>query len=359
MRKKLLSLMLAGVMSIGLISETQAATRDEIMSVKVSKSGKFNYWNSDSQAKEKLVSYIKDITNKKSSNFIPIEDRIAVFDLDGTLVCETAPCYFEWMMYLDRALYDSNYTPSKEDRDIATLVESEIRAGHFASNQFPKSLDNQEAISQESVFAGMSVEDYDSYVNRFLQKNVEGLTNLKWGEAFYLPMVEVIRYLQANDFKVYIVSGSERSALRVLASDVLKIPVNQIIGTDAAILASHQGDKDGGDYVYQSNDSLIRGKLLTKNLKMNKVSIIAQEIGKQPVLAFGNSGGDASMLNYAISNNKYRSASFMILCDDVDREFGSLIKAENCKNLAESNGWIAVSMRDEFKTIYGDDVTRE
>lgn len=355
-------LMLAGVISFGVFgmnSETQAATRDDIAAVKVSKSGKFSYWNSYSQAKEKLVSYIKDITSKKSPNFIPIEDRIAVFDLDGTLVCETAPCYFEWMMYLERALYDSSYQPSQKDREIATLVESEIRAGHFASDQFPAVIDNQEAISQEAVFAGMSLEDYDAYVDRFLQKPVEGLTNLKWGEAFYLPMVEVIRYLQANDFTVYIVSGSERSALRVLACDVLKIPSNHVIGTDAAILASHQSDTDSGAYVYRKDDSLIRGELLTKNLKMNKVSVISQEIGKQPVLAFGNSGGDSSMLNYALAGNKYRSESFIILCDDVEREFGSLIKAEKCKKLAESNGWIAVSMRDEFKTIYGDDVVRE
>ena len=89
---------------------------------------------------------------------------------------------------------------------------------------------------------------------------------------------------------------------------------------------------------------------------MNKVSVIAEEIGKQPVLAFGNSGGDTSMLNYAVYGNKYKSAAFFVLCDDVDRELGNLNKAESCRKLAAENGWQTISMKNDFKTIYGDNV---
>ena len=195
MKKKILAAALAGMMTFGIAftTQTQAATRDEIAAIKVSKSGKFNYWTKDSEAKQQLISYVKDVTNKSSKNFIPVEDRIATFDMDGTFVCETAPYYFEWMLYLDRALYDTHYTPSQADRDYAKLIEEGIRK----TGKFPKGVDVGEAQSQESVFAGMTPAEYETYVKKFMEKPVEGLTNLKWGEAFYLPMVEVIKYLQA------------------------------------------------------------------------------------------------------------------------------------------------------------------
>ena len=357
-KKKMLAGMLAGIFAFGsfAISETQAASREEISAVKVSKSGNFKYWNKNSEVKNKLVSYVKDVTNKNSRNFIPVEDRIAVFDLDGTLVCETAPCYFEWMMYLQRALYDKNYNAPDADKEYAKIVESEIRAGHFKTSQFPKDMDLKQAQSQFSVFKGMTDAEFDSYVNYFMQTPVEGLSNLKWGEGFYLPMVEVVRFLQANDFTVFIVSGTDRMILRVLAGDVLNVKSDNIIGSDRVVLAAYQEDVDGGSYTYKQNDYVIRGGLLQKNLKMNKVSAIEREIGKQPVLAFGNSGGDSSMLNYTAHGNKYKSMSFMILCDDVERELGSPSKAESCKKLSDQNGWNSVSMRDDWKTIYGDNV---
>ena len=357
MKKKLISSILAGVFALSAAFTTQieAATRDEIAAIKVSKSGKFNYWTQNAEAKQKLVAYIKDVTNKSSKNFIPVEDRIATFDMDGTFLCETAPYYFEWMLYLERALYDDSYTPSQADRTYAKSIEEAIRK----TGKFPNGVDVDEAKSQESVFAGMTPAEYESYVKKFMEKPVEGLTNLKWGEAFYLPMVEVIKYLQANDFTVYVVSGSDRPTVRALACDLLKIKSNNVIGSDPKIIAAKQGDRDGGDYVYGKDDYLVRGQLIEKNLKMNKVSVIAQEIGKQPVLAFGNSSGDTSMLNYAITNNKYKSAAFFVICDDLEREFGNEKKAAKCIKLADDNGWITISMKDDFKTIYGDNVKRE
>ena len=91
---------------------------------------------------------------------------------------------------------------------------------------------------------------------------------------------------------------------------------------------------------------------------MEKVVKIEREIGKKPVLAFGNSSGDSSMFEYTITNNKYKAAAFTLLCDDTAREFGKPSKAEKMKQSAEANGWTAISMRDDFKTIYGDNVKR-
>jgi len=352
MKKKILSAILAGMFAFGSFSISDAMSRAEISAIKVSKSGNFKYWEKNSPAKEKLVAYVKDVTNKSSKNFIPVEDRIATFDMDGTFLCETAPYYFEWMLYLDRALYDENFTPSQADREYAKEIEEGIRE----TKKFPKNVDVDEAKSQDAVFAGLTPTEYKNYVENFMKKPVEGLTNLKWGEAIYLPMVEVIKYLQANNFTVYIVSGSDRPTCRILACDLLKIPANNVIGTDAKTIAFEQDENDGGNYVYEEKDHLVRGHLIEKMLKMNKVSSIAKEIGKQPVLAFGNSSGDTSMLNYTIYNNKYKSAGFFVICDDTERELGNLKKAESCRKLAEKYGWQPISMRNDWKTIYGDNV---
>ena len=356
MRKKILAALTAGLIAFAPFTAVDAMPRDEIAAIHVKKAKDFKFWNKDAAAKQKLIEYVTDVTNKKSKNYIPPEDRIATFDMDGTFICETAPCYFEWMLYLERALNDENYTPSAEDLAYAQMVDSEIRAGHFMTGKFPKGIDIGEAKSQESVFAGMTTKDYADYVKKFMNKPVEGLSNLKWGEAFYLPMVEVIKYLKANNFTVYIVTGSDRPATRIMSGEILGIPSDNVIGTDPQIIAANQGDISADNYAYRQDDYLIRGGLTQKNLKMNKVVAIEQEIGKQPVLAFGNSGGDTSMLNYALAGNKYRSMSFFVICDDLERELGNENKAESCRKLADKNGWIKISMRDDFKTIYGDDV---
>ncbi len=351
--KKLCSFVLACTMAVGVAAGAQAASREELAAIHVKSASDFKYWTNGSQAKEKLVNYVKDVTNKKSPNFIPVEDRIAVFDLDGTLICETTPSYFEWMMFLHRALEDSTYKAPADVKAYALEVKAAIEAGHL-----PADMEGKEAVAQAAVFSGMTMDEYDQYVRDFMQTPAEGLTNLKRGESFYMPMVEVVSYLRSNDFTVYVVSGSDRPALRVLVDGIMDIKPNNIIGTDAAIVASHQNGKDGLDYVYATNDQLIRGKFMLKNVKMNKVSTIAQEIGKQPVLAFGNSSGDASMFQYTITGNKYKSAAFALLCDDVTRELGNEAKAAKMEKSANANGWIPVSMKNDFKTIYGDNVKR-
>ena len=359
MRKKILAALTAGLIAFAPFTAVDAMPRDQIAKIQVKKAKDFKYWTKNSVANKKLVNFVTDVTDKKSKNFIPVEDRLAVFDMDGTFICESAPCYFEWMLYLERALHDPTYTPTLEDKAYAEMVNAEIYAGHFMTGKFPKGIDIGEAKSQESVFAGMTPKDYEAYVRKFMKKPVEGLTNLTWGEAFYLPMVEIIKYLQVNDFTVYVVTGSDRPAMRIMGSEVLKIPYNQIIGTNPEILAAHQGEISADDYAYRHDDYLVRGQLTKKNLKMNKVVAIEHEIGKQPVLAFGNSGGDTSMLNYAITGNKYKSLSFFVICDDLERELGNIDKANKCIKLADDNGWIKISMRDDFKTIYGDEVKRD
>lgn len=361
----------------GIAATADAASREEVAAIKVVRGSDFQYWRHSSEVKKQLVQYVESVTDSKSRDFIPVEDRIAVFDLDGTLVCETTPSYFEWMLYLERALDDPGYTPSVEDKAYAEMVKgaiyhigipnpiegtglenSPLGQGFEPPASIPKDIDRGQAMSQESVFSGMTLPEYEAYVRKFMQTPAEGMKNLLRGEAFYLPMAEVVSYLHENQFKIFVVSGSDRQLLRILVDGVLPVDMDNIIGTDAEFLASHQNGADGLDYLYDKDDEIVRGQFTLKDVKMNKVSNIVREIGKQPVLAFGNSSGDSSMLNYTIMDNKYKSLAFALLCDDTERELGSPEKAAKMRTSCEKYGWIPVSMKDDFQTIYGNKVTR-
>ena len=306
-------------------------------------------WNDRAPAKTALTEYIDAVTNKLSPDYIPVENRIAVFDFDGTLFLETDPTYFDWQLFEHRVLEDPSYKPTDEQLAAA-------RASRQGT--FPKLDKNRERMVAEA-YRGMTPEEFYAFVRKFMATNQPGFVGLKRGDAYYLPMLEVIDYLRQNGFTVYVISGTERLTMRPLTA-VLKLPPAQIIGSDNTTVASGQGDKDALDYVFVKGDKVLLGGVnLVKDLQMNKVSIIVREIGRQPVLAFGNTMSDASMLNYTLADNQYRSLGFMLLCDDLVREYGNAKKADAMLRSCKKYGWIPVSMRDDWKTIYGPGVTRK
>ena len=348
MYKKIMAALIACLVAVGAFGAVEAATRDEIAAIHVKKASDFKFWTKNSAAKQKLIEYVADVTDKKSKNFIPIADRIAVFDVDGTIACETAPFCFDFMMFVYRALDDPNYFASAQDKANAEAVKAAIY-----NKKMTNDVRRKHCASNASVFAGMTADEYADYTRKYLNTPVEGFDNLKVGEAFYLPMIEVISYLKANNFTIYLVSGADRDYMRTSAEI---LPVDNMIGTDYKYVATNQGEIDGMDYTLNPEDKVVRGEFVSKDINMNKVSNMAREIGKKPVLAFGNSGGDSSMINYSLRGNKYRTAAFFVICDDLEREFGDMNKANKCIKLADDNGWIKISMRDDFKTIYGDNV---
>ena len=350
-----LSLTIGFASAAPLVSNVEAMSRSELAAINVEKSGHFKYWTKDSTAHKVLMDYVKDVTNKKSPNFIPVEDRIAVFDCDGTLTCETAPYYFDAMLSLHRFLDDSSYRPSPKDRATAKEIKS-ILSKHGKLSGEQKSRLRKEI--KHPAFAGMTPEEFSAYLRQYIDTAYEeGLTNLKVGEAFYLPMLEVVSYLKAKNFTVYIVSGCDREMLRVLAGEVTNLPPERIIGTDYNYVAEKHPDAKTDDYNLERNEKILRGsKRIFKDVMTNKVAAIQREIGRKPVLAFGNSDGDYSMFRYTVENNPHKSAAFVLLCDDLQREFGNSDKAAKVKASAEENGWTPVSMRDDFNTIYGDDI---
>ena len=313
-------------------------------------------WTENAPLKSELTAYMKAITDENSADFIPVENRIAVFDMDGTLCCETDPGYFDHKLLYHRVVEDADYKDKASDEEKET---AEIIKTYFETGEYPSGLDVKHGTAVATAFKGMTIEEFDAYVKAYRDEPMESYTNMTNGQAFYKPMLEVIDYLQANDFKVYIVSGTDRLITRGLAEGIINIPLSQMIGSDENLVASGQGDKDGLDYTFGKDDKVITGgEFLIKNLKMNKVSVIEQEIGVQPVLCFGNSSGDAAMANFTINNNKYKSAAYMLCCDDTERENGNVEKADKMRKTCEENGYTAISMKNDWTTIYGDSVTK-
>ena len=306
-------------------------------------------WNENAPAKTALSNYIRSVTDKGSPDFIPVENRVAVFDFDGTLFLETDPTYFDWLLFEHRVLEDPSYKATPEQLAAA-------RASR--KGKFPKLDKNRERMVAEA-YRGMTLEEFYAFIRKFMAEDQPGFNGLKRGEAYYKPMLEVIEFLRQNGFTVYVISGTERYTMRPLTA-ILHLPPAQIIGSDNTLAASGQGEKDGLDYIFVKGDKvLLGGANIVKNLQMNKVSIILREIGIRPVLAFGNTMSDASMLNYAIGGNKYKALGFMLLCDDLVREYGNRAKADQMRRNCKKYGWIPVSMRDDWKTIYGEGVTKK
>lgn len=354
--KKILTGILAGVMAFGCFGGVQAATRAELAAIEVETADDFKYWNEDSPTKARIIEFVEEAIDPNSPNYIPPENRIATFDLDGTLYCETAPYYFQEMMFLYRVLEDNSYEPTKEMVKVAEKVQPYILEKKSIPARYAKALSK----NMHMAYAGLTPDEYAAYVRKFMDTNEIGLTNLKRGEAYYLPMVEIVSYLRNNDFTVYMDSACERAILRELVDGVLDIPLDRMVGSNVSYISTNQGKEDGSVHVYdRRKEKVVRsGIFVYDNGQSNKIFSILYEIGTKPVLAFGNSMGDSGMLEYVLQDNPYNSAAFFVLCDDTERELGDAAKAEKLKAYAQRRGWNTISMRDEFKTIYGDNVRR-
>ncbi|MBR3747079.1 MAG: haloacid dehalogenase-like hydrolase, partial [Selenomonadaceae bacterium] len=284
------------------------------------------------------------------------EDRIATFDMDGTFYCETAPLYFQEMMFFYRVLEDNSWQPPKDLVKLAKKIQPKV----MNKEKLTPAENKAHFEGLTAAYAGMTPEEYRAYVRKFMETNEVGLTNLKRGEAFYLPMVEIISYLTNNGFKVYIDSACGAITTRELVKDVIPIPQDRILPSDFNFTSTGMGKDDPHDHFYDRRKEkiVISGKPLRDNAKVLKIFSIINYIGKKPVLAFGNSSGDSGMLEYTLQNPNYHAEAFFVICDDTERELGNPKRAASDTALAVKRGWNPISMRDEFKTIYGDNVKR-
>ena len=315
----------------------------------------FTLWN-QCDALTVLQEYVKDVTNPNSPNYIKEEDRIATFDMDGTFVGELYPTYFEYNMLEYRVLDDPDYRDiAPEDvKEAAQAIRDFVRDG----KKLPDGFDMIHAYAAAKAYSGMTLAEFDAYVKTYAQQSANGFIGMTYGQSFYKPMLEVFDYLKDNGFTYYVVSGSDRFICRALVESI-GIPSNRVIGMDVKLRSSSQGTEEGVNYTMGREEDLVRtDELIIKNLKTNKVLQISQEIGKVPVLSFGNSSGDCAMHNYCIGNQKYRTATFMLGADDDARDHADLAEGARREAKWREAGYHIISMKNDFKTIYGDGVTK-
>ena len=311
------------------------------------------FWSENSPTVQQILSLVSSMTEETSDAYLPEEDRIAVFDFDGTLFGERFPTYFDNCLFLHRVLDDETFQAPADIKEYA----QELRTALENGTEEPESPRSTAQMAAE-CFAGMTVEEYRAYVRAFMAIPAWGFENMTYGQGYFKPMTALVEYLAGRGFKIFVSSGSERAMVRELMSGTLDkwIPSERVIGSTFSLTATGQGDTSGRSYSFAPDDEvLMEGNLVTKNQKANKVFSIVDEIGKAPVLVFGNSSGDLSMAEYCLQHG---GSAFMLLCDDLERDYGDLKTADKFKKTCQESGFHTVSMKEEFTSIYGDEVKK-
>lgn len=316
----------------------------------------FPSWDPDSAALKALVDFVLASVDESSAGYIAPADRVATFDMDGTIICEKAPVYFDYCLTMYRVLDDPTYQATEEERDAMRQVRD--HAYSEGETFHPETFTKDDLVA--SAFAGMTPAEFRAYVADFAD-NVDavGFSGMTYGQSFYRPMLEVIDFLRANGYDVWMVSACEREVVRGIV-ERLGFPYDHVIGTDVVYAASGSDGALADEYNMGQDEQIVLGSPLDEIEvgKSGKPVAIAREIGKRPVLAFGNSSGDFSMLNYAQGNPDHPGMGVLVVCDDTVREYGSETKAADFYAEVEAQGWTAFSMANDWLTIYGDGVEK-
>jgi phosphoglycolate phosphatase-like HAD superfamily hydrolase len=290
-------------------------------------------------AREAIIRFVDDATREGSSTWLPPAERIAVFDNDGTLWSEQ-PLYFQFVFMLDEVKAAAPKHPEwRNDPAFRALAAHDQAA--LAGQQ--KAVMKLIAIAN----SGMSVDEYDSAIRAWLASAKHPKFQRPYTDLVYQPQLELLAYLRANGFKTYIVSGGTIEFMRVFSERVYGIPPEQVIGSSQAVK-------------FQMRD----GKpVLMREPKIDFVDDgpgkpvgIYRNIGRKPVLAFGNSDGDLEMLQYTTAQAGPHLA-LIVHHDDAVREFAydrqsKVGKLDRAWDEARANGWIVVSMKDDWNVIY-------
>lgn len=300
-------------------------------------------WTKDSITKRRLVAYVRRVTKKGSDHYIPVKSRIAVFDQDGTIAVEsdTEALIGEVAVALHR-VEELIANGSVHEGDPLFVNYQRLKEQFAADPRFKNTESDTLYSVMGEAFAGMSADSYVKYVSDWMATTDQPDLHIKWKSGFYRPMVQLIDYLEAHKFSVYVVSASQREYLWGSAGPVLGIPRSQMIGTDI--------DLDVSD----SYDVLRKATFESFNYDDSKIFNIYRQIGIKPVLAFGNSGGDYPMMSYTTSN-RYSTMAFLVVHDDAQREYE--YDVDSRRGAAEKNGWGAISMKDEFATMWNTTTT--
>jgi phosphoglycolate phosphatase-like HAD superfamily hydrolase len=306
-------------------------------------------WN-DGPAKQAILDFVRATTDPSSSSHVPPEDRIAVFDQDGTLWVEQ-PMYTQVVYCLDRV---PAVVAKKPELKTVEPFRTVLSGNREAIAKLPMR-DLEKILA--ATLTGMTVEEFRDEAKKWIEAAQHPRWKRPYTELVYQPMIEVLSYLRDNGYKTYIVTGGGQDFVRVYAERVYGIPPEQVIGTAGATKYGY--GKDGKPFLTKEP------KLLLNNNNAGKSEGIYFMIGRRPNAAFGNSIGDREMLEWTGAGGGTR-LEMLVLHDDATREYaygpardlpdtrvGTLTPA--LYGEAQKKGWAVISMKNDWKRIFAFD----
>jgi phosphoserine phosphatase len=303
-------------------------------------------WN-DGAAKKAIVEFVKATTVEGSPQFVAPEERIAAFDQDGTLWVEH-PMYTQITYCFERVPALVKEKPELKNKEPFKTVLSGNREAmaKLSTNQLVEIL--------AATLSGMSVDEFNAEAKKWLNDAKDARWKRSYTDLTYQPMQELLRYLRANGYKTYIVTGGGQDFVRVYANQTYGIPPEEVVGTAGETKFGY--GKSGKPLLTKEP------KLLLNNNGVGKPEGIHLMIGRRPFAAFGNSTGDRQMLEYTKAGDGARLA-MIVLHDDAEREYaygpaqglpatkvGTFTQA--LYDEAKKNGWIIISMKNDWKAIF-------
>jgi phosphoglycolate phosphatase-like HAD superfamily hydrolase len=295
-------------------------------------------WNGG-RAKQAILTFVANVTKEGSPGFVPVAERIATFDNDGTLWAEQ-PVYFQLLFGIDRIKELAPQHPEWKDKEpFKSVLAGDLKTA-FAGGA--KSL-------VEIVGAGntnITPDEFDQIVKTWTATAKHPKTGRLYTEMVYQPMLEVLAYLRTNGFKTYITSGGGADFMRAFAERVYGIPPEQVIGSV-------------GEVKFEMRDGkpmLIRQAALDFfDDNVFKPVAIQRNIGRRPIAAFGNSDGDLQMLQWSCAGSGTRFCLF-VRHTDAEREWAydvsPLGRLEKGLAEASAKGWTVVDMKKDWKVIF-------
>jgi len=309
-------------------------------------------WN-DGAPKKAIVDFVQTTTTPGSPNFVPPAERIATFDQDGTLWVEH-PIYTQVMYVLERVPALVQAKPELAKVAPYSTVLAILKGDHAAIGKLTMP-DLLKLVAATST--GMPVEIFQAEAKKWLAEAKDPRWKKPYTELTYLPMQELLRYLRANGFKTYIVTGGGQDFVRVYSDSVYGIPPEQVVGSAGGTKYGYA--RDGKPFLTKEP------KLLLNDNDAGKPEGIHLMIGRRPHAAVGNSTGDRQMLEYTRAGDGAR-LSMLVLHDDAKREYaygpaqglpaskvGTFTQA--LYDQAKQQGWIVVSMKDDWKKVFAFD----
>ncbi len=296
-------------------------------------------WN-DTAPKKAIVAFVDRLKKEDSPEFVPIAERIAVFDNDGTLWAEQ-PVYFQVLFLIDRVkALAPQHREWKTKEPFASLLKGDMK-GVAAAGE--KGLMEMLAATH----TGMTTEEFSKTVTDWITTARHPKTGRLYTEMVYQPMLELLAYLRANGFKTFIVSGGGIEFMRPWTERVYGIPPEQVVGSGGKLKFEMRGGRP------------VLVKLPAIDLiddKEGKPVGIQRHIGRRPIAAFGNSDGDLQMLQWTTAGSGPRFA-LIVHHDDGAREWGydrksHVGKLDKAWDEAAAKRWTIVSMKEDWKTIF-------